>query len=134
MRTSLFRIFIVLAALIAPLLTTSNAFAGQTRVHGHETAFCEEVAEPTYLCTVYAYNFPGGTMSIDADTCCTTGTSHWYLFEKSWRKCETDFRTEAPAQSWTCSGLPANNYKLQALILKPVPHPDNKWVSIGLRW
>ncbi|WP_181775366.1 hypothetical protein [Amycolatopsis pittospori] len=131
MRKSLFRFFLVLAALMAPLMSAQPALAGQL---GHETAFCEVVDKPTYLCTAYVYNFPGGTMSIDADTCCSVGTSHWYLFEKSWRRCEQEFRTEAPAQSWTCSNLPANNYKLQALITQPTQHADNKWVSIGLRW
>lgn len=80
-------------------------------------------------CELAISNFPGGTMSIDVDSN-GSGTGHWILFKHgSLRACETDYDLQAPAQSWVCHNLGADNY-----VLWVAGQPSSTWHVIGARF
>lgn len=78
-------------------------------------------------------DFPGGTIAIDIDAD-GNGPAHWQL-RRRWGYqvvCEIDFQLEAPAQSWVCNGMPADNYTLHAFSWHP---PSGvTWFELGARW
>ena len=95
------------------------------------TKRCDEIPGQTTLlaCSMAIPSFPGGTMSIDVDAN-GSGTGHWILFKHgSLRACETDYDLVAPAQSWVCHNLGADNY-----VLYNVVQPSSTWARQGVRW
>ncbi|WP_414942478.1 hypothetical protein [Amycolatopsis sp. cmx-11-51] len=96
---------------------------------GTQAAFRRDC--PTITCTLGVPDFPGGTMSVDADAD-GRGQATWVLMNK-WghQYCKTPFRLEAPAQSWVCHNMPGGNWRL-TLVLNY--GQDTHWAQIGARW
>jgi hypothetical protein len=78
------------------------------------------------ICELELDTFPGGLLSIDADSH-GTGSAGWAVFHGLNHVCSTSFDAAAPPQSWTCSNVPAGH--LRATLNGPV-NP----LVIGLRW
>jgi hypothetical protein len=78
------------------------------------------------LCSVSADGFPGGTISIDADTG-GSGNASWRLSGPNGYRCSTTFSAAGGVRSWTCSGAPRGNYN--ATVIGPTG-PS----VIGIRW
>ena len=80
-------------------------------------------------CQLLIGGFPGGTMAIDVDAD-GSGTGHWILLQHgAWRSCETSYDLRAPAQSWVCHNLPADNY-----VLLNYAQDTTTWHELGARW
>ncbi|MCG5216631.1 hypothetical protein [Streptosporangium sp. KLBMP 9127] len=80
-------------------------------------------------CSLSIPNFPGGTIAIDFDAN-GTGNGRWILFQHgAWRKCEVAYDLKAPAQSWLCHGLPADNY-----VLNNYGQSNTSWHKLGARY
>jgi hypothetical protein len=80
-------------------------------------------------CSVSAANFPGGTLSVDADAGGTTGTAtaFWAVTDSnSPVQCSATFPVRNGASSWTCSGVARGT--VSATLSGPAP------LKIGLRW
>jgi hypothetical protein len=77
-------------------------------------------------CSVSADGFPGGTISIDADTG-GSGTALWGLTGPNGFRCSTTFTAAGGVRSWTCSRAPAGHYSAT------VAGPAGPAV-IGIRW
>jgi hypothetical protein len=80
-------------------------------------------------CSVSAPNFPGGTLSVDADAGGTTGTAtaFWAVTDSnSPVQCSATFPVRSGVTSWTCSGVARGT--VSATLSGPAP------LKIGLRW
>ncbi|MBU2667943.1 hypothetical protein KOI35_30970 [Actinoplanes bogorensis] len=81
-------------------------------------------------CSTTGRNFPGGTISIDADAGGTLGgsdTGHWGLSDAgSPIRCQADFPVTGGLRSWTCTGVRAGT--VTATVVGPAP------LKIGVRW
>jgi hypothetical protein len=77
-------------------------------------------------CQVSGNGFPGGTVSVDADTG-GSGTALWAVDGPRGYRCSTRFSAAGGVRSWTCSGVPAGN--LTATVVGPAG-PS----VIGIRW
>jgi hypothetical protein len=79
-------------------------------------------------CTVTARNFPGGTISVDADSGGTSDTAFWGLTDGTSPnpRCSVSFPTNDPPRSWTCSGIHSGT--VTVILTGPAP------LSIGVRW
>jgi hypothetical protein len=79
------------------------------------------------VCYVTARNFPGGTISIDADSGGTADTAHWGISDSnSPIQCQANFSTEGGVRSWTCSGVAKGTVTMT--LTGPAP------LAMGLRW
>jgi hypothetical protein len=79
------------------------------------------------VCNVTARNFPGGTISVDADSGGTADTGYWAISDSnSPIQCEARFRTEGGVRSWTCSGVARGTVTMT--LTGPAP------LRMGLRW
>ena len=122
--------FSLLAALLPGQATASPsstpvAGPGDVTIQEHITKTCAP-----WRCD-QSFSFPGGTVSIDVDTD-GVGDGTWIIFNSgNDRFCETGFRLEAPAQSWTCN-IPAGNYRL--FVVANTGLGSINWISMGIRW
>jgi hypothetical protein len=84
-------------------------------------------ATPT--CSIDASGFPGGQISVDADTH-GIGNSSWVLFRIATFPvpvCSANFAATDPPRSWVCNSLPAGSY------VASVSGPAGP-TNIGIRW
>ena len=77
-------------------------------------------------CSVSGHGFPGGTLSIDADTG-GSGTALWAVDGPNGYRCSTRFSAAGGVRSWTCRGVPAGT------LFATVAGPAGPSV-IGIRW
>lgn len=87
-------------------------------------------------CSVSTDAFPGGTISVDADTKGPARTNNnvasWSIFDSGHQeRCLTRFRVGGPPQSWTCPGVPRGHVDL---IVNAGPPQQGYDYSIALRW
>ncbi|MGN9837569.1 hypothetical protein ACTMTI_05550 [Nonomuraea sp. H19] len=116
------------AAVVLGMLAVTTAPAAAATAN--PTKRCQaEPGEIFPICNLYFYNFPGGTISIDVDAD-GTGTGHWNLQHHGrWTDCNLYYNLQDPAQSWTCSNLPAGNY-----ILRNAGQTNTTFHQLGARW
>ena len=84
---------------------------------------------PAYFCTFKARGFPGGTISIDADSTVRDGidrTAYWRIWGPNGYSCGASFRDSEPPRSWVCFNAPAGTY--DAAIEGRPP------ATMGVRW
>lgn len=120
MRKTLNRV-LVTAAVVATAATVAPpaAFAGP------DGRTCPR----SLTCDARVGDFPGGTISIDADSG-GGGIASWSLQGTNPGNnytCGTAFDAYAPPQSWTCSNAPAGAYRLR------VQGADSPTMA-GIRW
>ncbi|MFI5837209.1 hypothetical protein ACIA5A_26400 [Micromonospora sp. NPDC051300] len=77
-------------------------------------------------CQTSGYGFPGGTVSIDADTG-GTGTAIWGINGPNGYKCSTTFSAAGGVRSWVCYNAPKGT--LNATVSGPAG-PS----VVGIRW
>jgi len=79
-------------------------------------------------CPLTVRNFPGGTISVDADSGGTADTAFWGLTDSTSPnpRCSTSFPTNGGVRSWTCSGIHAGT--VTVILTGPAP------LAIGVRW
>ena len=80
------------------------------------------------VCPVTGRNFPGGTISVDADSGGTADTAFWALTDSTSPspRCSATFSTNGGVRSWTCSGVHSGT--VTAILTGPAP------LAIGVRW
>lgn len=81
------------------------------------------------VCHLTARNFPGGTISVDADSANYDGsdTAHWAVGDAdSPIQCQKDFPIAGGVRSWTCSGVHSGTVTM--VLTGPAP------LKMGLRW
>ncbi|MBP2472132.1 hypothetical protein JOF53_001004 [Crossiella equi] len=91
------------------------------------------MAEPSSVTCSMSYcdlwdvtDFPGGTLSVDADVH-GVGIGRWTVWGPNDYRCENTFHASAGPGSWLCHNAPAGTYNARV----EGPQGDT---NIGLRW
>ena len=79
-------------------------------------------------CAVKATGFPGGTISVDADSG-GRGTANWVMYGPNGYKCSRSFPASQAIASWSCNNAPAGTYSATV-----TPGEPGQRLAIGIRW